>query len=212
MNWKIINKSEAPIKGKFYWDWKDFLADEGYNHCVYCTIHESSFGRRNFHVEHYKPKSIPEFQCLSHEHSNLFFACCICNCFKGSYWVDPKNDFSNCSFPDPSKVDYNDLFFLKNDATLTGKNISGEFIIHKLYLNRPQLILYRKQQLLDIRLKTLIDFFIETKEKVKIKINEGNHEGLGYLVSILDSYEKLLQLQLQIKKTIPYTSNDIKKK
>jgi len=105
MNWKRIPKENTiqPEKGK-YSDWKDILADEGYNQCVYCTIHEGSFGRRNYHVEHYKPKGLKQFKHLENIITNLFFSCCICNCFKGDFWEDPADDHSISGFPDPSKL------------------------------------------------------------------------------------------------------------
>lgn len=213
MKWKLIpkNLAQKPTHGKYYWHWKDDLADEGFNQCVYCAIHESSFGRRNYHVEHYKPKSIEEFKHLMHDYANLYFACCICNCFKANYWEEPKDDFSNSAFPDPSKVDYAELFRVNNDATIASNNVTGNFIILKLYLNRPQLVLERKQQLLDLRLKSLIQFFSECKQPMIEKVGSGDYKGKKYLQGILDAYEKLLQIQIRIKETVPYTSADIKR-
>ena len=50
-------KTQQPTKGK-YSDWKEILAEEGFNQCVYCAIPDACFGGiRNFHVEHYRPKS-----------------------------------------------------------------------------------------------------------------------------------------------------------
>ena len=60
MNWKRVpkEKSNQPAKGT-YSDWKVDLSKEGFHQCVYCTITEHSFGGiRNFHVEHFKPKSV----------------------------------------------------------------------------------------------------------------------------------------------------------
>lgn len=74
MNWKRIPKenSSQPSTGT-YKDWKELLSVEGFHQCVYCSISEAEFGGiRNFHVEHYKPKSLPAFASLVNTYTNLF--------------------------------------------------------------------------------------------------------------------------------------------
>lgn len=213
MKWRLIPKDAAkkPKHGKYYWHWKDDLADEGFNQCVYCAIHESSFGRRNYHIEHFKPKSIEEFQHLIHEYGNLYFACCICNCFKASYWEEPKNDFSNSAFPNPSQIDYSQLFQINEDATISGKNVTGNFIIHKLYLNRPQLVLERKLRSLNLRIESLIQDFADCKSLLFEKLNSGDKRSNRYLQAMMDGYENLHLIRNKVAKTIPYTSADTKR-
>ena len=62
MNWIIIVKDpeRLPRRGNYRnQEWKQQLAEKGHNQCVYCAIHENIMGGiRNFHVEHYRPKSI----------------------------------------------------------------------------------------------------------------------------------------------------------
>jgi 5-methylcytosine-specific restriction endonuclease McrA len=120
MNWKRIPKenSPQPSTGK-YSDWKHQLAEEGFHQCVYCALHDATFGERNFHVEHYKPKSIYRFKHLEHVFSNLFYACPVCNVFKGDSWPGaPRKDHSVEAYPDPAKCDYSKLF---EDAQYSGQ-------------------------------------------------------------------------------------------
>jgi hypothetical protein len=146
MKWKRIPKenAEQPAAGG-YRNWKQQIANEGFNQCVYCAIHEASFGGiRNFNVEHYKPKS--KYGDLVDDIQNLYYACPICNTFKSNDWpADPAADFSNLSYPDPSKVDYSEIMeFDQETGLVKGKYVAGVYIITKLNLNRGQLVLERK--------------------------------------------------------------------
>lgn len=157
MKWFRIPKesSAIPNVGNSYRDWKEHLSLEGKNQCVYCTINIKSFGGiRNFHVEHYRPKAKNKFPKLENEYSNLFFACSICNCFKSDDWPnEPSTLLDNDAFPDPSKIDYSNFLECKNHSIIESKYITGKYIIQKLFLNRPQLILERKSFYLNEELK-----------------------------------------------------------
>lgn len=97
-----------------------------------------------FHVEHYRPKS--RFAELANEYRNLFYACPICNCFKGDDWpCEPVGDHSLAAYPDPGGVDYNCLFCVDEvTGRVEGVNVAGRYLAEKLYLNRPQLVVERR--------------------------------------------------------------------
>ncbi|MFJ3315933.1 HNH endonuclease [Herbaspirillum huttiense] len=143
MKWRVVDKtkSKVPSTGT-YRTWKPQLADEARLQCVYCCIHESNFGGvRNFHVEHFKPKSL--FPALENDYANLFYACGVCNVFKSDDWPAEldDNDFNSNGYPNPARVNYAD--FLVVD-TSTGKVVSefktGKYVIERLHLNRPQMV------------------------------------------------------------------------
>ena len=213
MRWRRIEKenSKQPEKGT-YTDWKDQLADEGHNQCVYCAIHEGGFGRRNYHVEHYRPKSRTEFKHLENDITNLFFACCICNSFKSDFWEDPSDDLDNSAFPDPSIVDYSVLFELLSDAKLQGKSVAGRFVVEKLNLNRPQLIVERRLISLLDRMEIGIQAVSNLKDALIEKVKQtGEARAIELLSKLVDSYENLNLAQLEIRKSIPYTTADTKR-
>lgn len=148
MRWRRINKDSdyQPANGT-YKDWKPELAVEAENRCVYCAIHENSMGGiRNFHVEHYRPKS--RFQELINDYRNLYYSCPICNTFKSNDWPrEPVNDFSVACYPDPSQTDYNGLYDIsRTTGVIAGKNVAALYVQEKIFLNRPQLITERKLQ------------------------------------------------------------------
>lgn len=116
--WKRIPKEVAiqPLQG-IYSDWKPALSVEGYHQCVYCFVSETYFGGiRNFHVEHYRPKT--KFIPLTNVYSNLFYVCSICNSFKSDDWPnEPDTDYTKPFYPDPSIVDYCELFDIEENTS-----------------------------------------------------------------------------------------------
>lgn len=196
MNWQRITKESTPlpVRGTKYSDWKTELSIEGYHQCVYCTIRESHFGGiRNFHVEHYKPKGIDRFASLINEFSNLFYACAICNTFKSDDWpADPVDDYSIDCFPDPSVKNYGEIFNVdKTTALLIGKNVTGKYILNKLYLNRPQLIINRKEILIEESYQILIQNVNNQKDILFTLSEKGSAEALQLLREISVAIQSL---------------------
>ncbi|MCC3160868.1 hypothetical protein LJ737_26785 [Hymenobacter sp. 15J16-1T3B] len=151
MKWIVVDKSKSvqPQGSKYnHPSWKEQVRLECECQCIYCALHDNQFGgARNYHVEHYKPKSIDRFKGLKLDINNLYYCCGICNTFKGDDWPndwDVANE-SLISYPDPSKYDYSQLFYVGNDYKLVGKNVSGKYIVNKLFLNRPQLVYERRE-------------------------------------------------------------------
>jgi hypothetical protein len=210
MKWKRISKeyTKQPGNGN-YRAWKELLAKEGFYQCVYCAIHEGCFGGiRNFHVEHYRPKS--KFKELENDIKNLFYACAICNVFKGSDWPgDPKKDFSNPSYPDPSQVDYGDIFLINNSSgVVKGKYRASRYLVERLYLNRPQLILERKMSSITEKLEELTRVF---KAKVDELADKEAKEAKRLLVRSSKLFMEISALQTKFGKVRPYTEHEIRR-
>lgn len=216
MNWRRIPKETTtkPTIGR-YSDWKTTLSEEGFHQCVYCTISENSFGGiRNFHVEHYKPKGLPQFAHLENDYANLFFSCSICNSFKSDDWPnEPRDDYSIDCYPDPSKKDYSELFkVVERTAIIEGLNIAGGYMENKLYLNRPQLIINRKENFVKEKYQTVI---AEIKEQQKILfslVRLGNPIAVDFLEKITLAIGDLESLFHNKEETIPYKSEQTKRK
>lgn len=187
MKWFRIPKEITipPTTGKHYRDWKEHLAKEGKEQCVYCTINIKSFGGiRNFHVEHYKPKAENKFPELIHDINNLYFACSICNTFKSDEWPNEPNELlDNLSFPNPSKIDYSDFLYLNDKFIIESDKKSGKYIIQQLFLNRPQLILERKYFNLHMKLKYECERLIGILSLLKTQ-GEDNPILNGYIKSV----------------------------
>ncbi|WP_109832771.1 HNH endonuclease [Reichenbachiella versicolor] len=156
MNWVQIDKKSRVQKDGVYTDWKQQVSDDCQNRCVYCSIHENPWGGiDHYHIEHFRPKS--KFKKLENDITNLYHACPVCNRFKSDDWPNNPINLDEICYPDPSDHNYTDLFELdQNDFTLVGKHVASRYVVNRLYLNRPQLVYERREQVLKIRAEELI--------------------------------------------------------
>lgn len=208
MHWKLVvkDKSKQPANGT-YANWKQQIAEECFFQCVYCAIHESQFGGTlNYHIDHFRPLS--KFAALVNDICNLFYACPICNKFKSNDWpAEP--DLRTASYPDPCKVDYNDLFRIRNDFNLVGLYVSSNYLIERLFLNRAQLVFERRESFLRSKTSSLIT---EVKSLIDLLAAEDLKEAYKYIDEIDSIKNNLLGLEDYRKKLRPYEQKDVKKK
>jgi hypothetical protein len=205
MRWRRIEKvgKRRPKTGT-YKDWKPLLAAEGGHQCVYCALPSARFGGiRNFHVEHYKPKS--RFIRLTNSYPNLFYACAICNCFKGDDWpCEPSDDHSVCAYPNPSKVNIGHIVeYSKATGQIRGIHPAAKYLVEQLYLNRPQLLMERRAAELDRSMSEFLAF-AEKAEPLLKKRNELEllAELLRAAISTAKDYRSFAQ-------AIPYEREDV---
>ena len=146
MEWPRLVGAERRKPPSGTWrDWKQHIADECGSRCVYCAIDEGRFGGlRNFHVEHFRPKS--RFPRFENEIRNLYLACAVCNVLKCDDWPgDPKADHTTPAYPDPAQSDYNDLFSINlSTFEVSSVTVAGQYVTERLMLNRAQLVLQRR--------------------------------------------------------------------
>ena len=215
MKWSLIQKTPNPtVEAYGYHDprVKEFLRQEGGLRCVYCAVNENVLGGiQAFHVEHYRPKSKPEFRALENALSNLFYACPICNRFKSNDWpAEPHRLFKNSSYPDPSSVDYTILFNVNSkNGSVVGTKVASKYIVERLYFNRPQLILERRQYFLDQELTELNN---EYSTLIPLLGKKGDARSIKYLTKLSEMSNKLNQLLIDLKKIPSYELGDVTKK
>lgn len=129
-----------------YQDYKPRLREDFTYACAYCTIHEREWGGlRQFHVEHFRPKSL--FPELKTDYDNLLYACSVCNVFKSNDWPsdDPLQD--GVGYLNPCKQDYAEHF--RNAAEsgeVEGMTPPANYMVEQLHLNRPYLIRLRAKR------------------------------------------------------------------
>ena len=207
MNWRRIPKenSTQPQKGS-YGDWKPQLAQEGFYQCVYCAIHDAAMGGiRNFHVEHYRPKSKSRFPELENTYANLFYACPICNTFKGDDWPAEPDHEIQC-YPDPSVSDYSQLFTTNaQSGEIQGNFVSSRYMIVKIHLNRGQLILERRLHIILGKARNLRS---EIKHLLDQLPNENAHDLFRRYNSILS---EMHDLRDQLHTITPYQRRDVQR-
>jgi hypothetical protein len=119
---------------KDYKGYKDSLVSDFYQRCGYSDSHHDWFGgKRNFQIDHFKPKSIhPE---LETKYSNLVYTCSYVNRAKS-------DDLGN--YIDPCDTNFNDHFYrdelgniYPNDNSESAKYMYRKL---KLYLKRYSII------------------------------------------------------------------------
>jgi len=207
MNWKLVNKDPAhqPNSGT-YSDWKEQIAKECYNQCVYCAIHEAQFGGiDHYHIDHFKPRS--KFPQHEHDILNLFYACPICNRFKSDDWPgDP--DLNAVSYIDPSRINYSELFEVRDNFEIEGKFTSSRYILIRLYLNRVQLIFERRET---TRRNQEIKLREEVNTLLALVGDTDAQFALTYHKLVLEVYNNLLNLEHKKMEIRPYQLADIRK-
>lgn len=205
MKWFLIDKTATvqPAEGT-YKVWKPIVRTEAKNQCVYCAIHEAQFGGfRNFHVEHYKPKKI--FPDLTNDIQNLFYSCAICNSFKGSSWpCNPKADHSVSAYPCPAEIDYATLLFVEANHLVASAYPAGTFVIERLFLNRPQLVMQRRFSEFRAKLNSLLD-------SVPTLILESKDAPVEVVLEIVTRLASATKLLVEMHDVVPYEVEDVKR-
>ena len=197
------DKKNQPDKG-VYTDWKEQIAKECHYQCVYCAIHENQWGGiDHYHIDHFRPKSHAQFRKLENDILNLFYSCPVCNRFKSDDWpAEP--DLNVISYPDPSLVDYNTIFdFDASNYILIGTNISSNYLIERLFLNRAQLVYERKEEALK---RKELDLTNEINQLVQ-KINDI--ELAKKTIQVITDVKNHLNKREKIR---PYKLAEIRKK
>jgi hypothetical protein len=105
--------------------------------CAYCGVSEAEAGAE-LTYEHFQPKS----RGGSDGKENIVYACHACNEFKGEYF----GETDETRLLHPLHDDLKAHLRLESDGTLQGITTAGERYIRVLQLNRPPLILRRKNE------------------------------------------------------------------
>jgi hypothetical protein len=144
----LVRRNPAPVHTR-YQTYKRYLREDFQYRCVYCDIHENEYGGlHHFHVEHFRPHSLPQFALLKTVYGNLLYACGICNKRKGNDWPsdDPINngrgylnpcehDYETHFCPDPAKAHH-----------VQGISDAAKYMALRLRFNRRQLVLMRQRR------------------------------------------------------------------
>jgi len=210
MNWRLVIKDpeKQPDKGT-YSDWKEQIAEECYFQCVYCSIHEAQFGgANNYHIDHFRPKSLPQYKSLENDIRNLFYACPICNRFKSNDWpAEPNLDV--VSYPDPSQIDYSVLFRMNKNFEIEGNYTASKYLVLRLFLNRAQLIMERRE---DVKVRTATALMKDLSNLIDQVGEIDSKEAFAALKEIDSIKTNIQELSERRRKIRPYELKDIRKK
>src|SRR5690606_14199733 len=155
-----------------------------------------------------KPKS--KFPSLTNVYSNLYYSCPICNTFKSDDWPNERDFiYSQAFYPNPSIVDYNDIFSIDHESYFVkGKTFTAKFLIEKLFLNRAQLINYRKETFINNMIKDERIKLLKNLEIIK-KGKTVSCEAIEFLFESVQILNEICTIQDNRKQTILYYTQDV---
>jgi len=83
----FLRRRTSPLKTDDYTKYRPFVREDFRECCAYCLLHEIiAGGEANFELDHFRPKSRPKFAGLINDFYNLYYACHVCNQYKGQLW------------------------------------------------------------------------------------------------------------------------------
>ena len=143
---RVVRKQRPPVLTD-YRKYKPYLRLDFGRRCAYCHIPELRFGTPgNYAVDHFRPKSKPEFRALICRYSNLFYVCMDCNRFKGSRWPDQRLVGLGSRFLNPCIDDMSLHWTVDKQGVLIPITPAARYMIQRLRLNRQELCDWRREK------------------------------------------------------------------
>lgn len=142
----LFQRRENPPLLNKYQNYKPYLRKDFDYRCAYCVIHEAHYGGlRNFHVDHFRPKS--KFPKLARTYVNLYYACGLCNTFKSDHWPSAALLKKGSRYVDPCQEDPFGTHFEVDDrdGSLRTLTPAGKYTATHLRLDRRQLRKHRRR-------------------------------------------------------------------
>ena len=143
---RVVRKQKPPVPTD-YRKYKPYLRLDFGSRCAYCHIPEVRYGSPgNYSVDHFRPKSRPEFQRFRCLYANLFYACMDCNRIKGNTW--PTRQLQNLGFRflNPCRDNMANHWTVDETGLMIPKTLPAEYMIARLNLNRRLLCEWRRDK------------------------------------------------------------------
>jgi hypothetical protein len=136
----FARRSQAPPAQSDYTKYRPEVREDFSTCCAYCLLSELvAHGTENFDLDHFKPKSHPDFSHLAQDFFNLYYACHPCNGYKSNRWPTADLLQRGYRFVDPCTDRFDQHFVSLDDGTWKAKSPAGEYTEAKLRLNRAHL-------------------------------------------------------------------------
>lgn len=176
----ITHKEKQRAEGKYrHRDIKDALVSMFHGKCAYC---ESKISHIDYgHIEHFRPKSKPQFRALTFEWTNLLLSCAVCNGseYKGDHFPEAIENgplVNPCD--DLPEVHFNFVFDPQTRlATVAGKTARGRTTEKLLGLNRPELRAYRSRLVMQLH---ALSYYVKTDQNARILLEESCRDDAEY--------------------------------
>lgn len=164
-NFKITRTCNKEYKR--YKSYKKFLKKDFHNRCAYCNTWDFIIEPLGFTIDHYVPRKTFKNidKTFNNNYNNLMYVCPKCNREKSDKFKGDTNklEIKNELFYNPVEKDYNQIFFRNEFGGIDSEDEKAREMMKELKLYRP---LYN--------FAWLLEKLINTREKIKSKINENN--------------------------------------
>ena len=198
-NFKITRTCNKEYKR--YKSYKKFLKKDFHNRCAYCNTWDFIIEPLGFAIDHYVPRKTFKNidKTFNNNYNNLMYVCPKCNREKSDKFKGNTNklEIKNELFYNPVEKDYNQIFFRNEFGGIDSEDEKAREMMKELKLYRP---LYN--------FAWLLEKLINTRDKIKSKINENNislekKEKLEKCLTKIDDYyidmEKLFKKSYKMK-------------
>lgn len=138
----VFRRRETP-PGPFkqYSAYRPFVREDFVECCAYCLIPEFlSGGPESFELDHFRPKSLPEFSGFVGDFYNLYYSCRPCNHAKGDTWPSSFLESHGYCFLDFCAESFSGNFQEEPDGSWTPLSRQAEYTLERLRLNRAHLV------------------------------------------------------------------------
>jgi hypothetical protein len=137
----FIRRKPTPREEADYTRYRQLVREDFRECCAYCLLHELlAAGENNFELDHFCPKSMPEFADKINDFYNLYYSCHVCNHTKGRKWPDRRLINIGYRFVDLCVEDFSEHFQEGTDGFWIALTKPGEYTESRLRLNRRHLI------------------------------------------------------------------------
>lgn len=173
----FFHRSPAPSENN-YQRYRAYIREDFSECCAYCLMHETfARGEENFQLDHFKPKSKPEFHHLVHEYTNIYYSCYACNKQKRNYWPSEELYSKGYRFVDTCKENFS-THFEDRDGYWEPISPAGEYTVEKIRLNSRHNVQIRQRimGLLSLLDEPSINWDKPLKSQVTAIVNLGRAE------------------------------------
>jgi hypothetical protein len=137
----FIRRKPAPPEESDYTKYRQLVREDFRECCAYCLLHEIlAAGESNFELDHFCPKSLPEFADRINDFYNIYYSCHVCNHTKGRKWPDENLVNLGYRFVDLCGEDFSEHFQEEIDGAWIPLTKPGEYTESRLRLNRRHLV------------------------------------------------------------------------
>ena len=138
-------RDSIPGLFRHYSQYRLFVREDFAECCAYCLFHEIlAGGQENFELDHFRPRSLPQFAGLSNDFYNLYYSCHICNVTKRDRWPGSFQEAAGYGFVDLCSEAFSDHFQEQVDGSWSPLSRKAEYTLDKLRLNRDHLVRIRR--------------------------------------------------------------------